>query len=314
MRKSILVTGLIRSGTTWVGRVLSTSANTIYIHEPFNPDSLWNACFPTPCHMLYLTDENGGVYVERWRRLLQLKPIFKGPWLEPIKKELEAHIEAHLSRVANRDSVIPIVKDPIAIFSVEWLVKNFQMTPVFTIRHPVSVVKSILRLGWMNTGRVAFVEQQPLLMKRFFPGRLEESRELIRSHPDPIDRVCCWVRLLYSVVATYRRMHPEWIYVPYEDLTLNPEAHFLHLMKVLELRPSQHTLEEIGQGQEGHHDPSLVDQGTLKPIPSNVSEIFSPTEEVKDWHNKFEGFFADLAEDFTGIWPNLSAGQPCLDR
>jgi len=34
----ILVTGSHRSGSTWIGQVMSHSINLHYIHEPFNPN------------------------------------------------------------------------------------------------------------------------------------------------------------------------------------------------------------------------------------------------------------------------------------
>ena len=34
MAKCILVTGSIRSGTTWVGKIISQSKRVYYIHEP----------------------------------------------------------------------------------------------------------------------------------------------------------------------------------------------------------------------------------------------------------------------------------------
>ena len=36
MKKPILVTGSHRSGTTWVGKMISLNKNVGYIHEPFN--------------------------------------------------------------------------------------------------------------------------------------------------------------------------------------------------------------------------------------------------------------------------------------
>jgi hypothetical protein len=36
MKKPILVTGSHRSGTTWVGRMISLDIDVGYIHEPFN--------------------------------------------------------------------------------------------------------------------------------------------------------------------------------------------------------------------------------------------------------------------------------------
>ena len=35
--RPILVTGAPRSGTTWVGRMLTLAPGVGYIHEPFNP-------------------------------------------------------------------------------------------------------------------------------------------------------------------------------------------------------------------------------------------------------------------------------------
>ncbi len=37
--RSILVTGMSRSATTWTGKTLAQSGNTSYIYEPFNPDA-----------------------------------------------------------------------------------------------------------------------------------------------------------------------------------------------------------------------------------------------------------------------------------
>lgn len=34
--KNILVTGSHRSGTTWIGQMLSQDKNTMYVYEPFN--------------------------------------------------------------------------------------------------------------------------------------------------------------------------------------------------------------------------------------------------------------------------------------
>ena len=34
--KPLLVTGCPRSGTTWVGKMMSKCKNTAYLHEPFN--------------------------------------------------------------------------------------------------------------------------------------------------------------------------------------------------------------------------------------------------------------------------------------
>ena len=36
-RSPILVTGLPRSGTSWVGKMLAASGELVYVNEPLNP-------------------------------------------------------------------------------------------------------------------------------------------------------------------------------------------------------------------------------------------------------------------------------------
>ena len=67
-RKPMLITGSHRSGSTWVGRMLSASPSVGYIHEPFNLD--WQRKHPGICNanfqhwFTYITKDNELIFYE----------------------------------------------------------------------------------------------------------------------------------------------------------------------------------------------------------------------------------------------------------
>ncbi len=67
------------------------------------------------------------------------------------------------SRAAGRRGATPLVKDPIALFSAEWLAATFDMRVLVMIRHPAAFAASIRRRGWRH--RFADFLEQPLLMR-----------------------------------------------------------------------------------------------------------------------------------------------------
>ncbi|HFQ91935.1 MAG TPA: hypothetical protein ENK29_03550, partial [Chromatiales bacterium] len=74
--KPILVTGSHRSGTTWVGRMLTVSPALYYVHEPFNPShppgaGICNIRIKT--WFKYITEENQQEYLRPIQDMLDGK-------------------------------------------------------------------------------------------------------------------------------------------------------------------------------------------------------------------------------------------------
>jgi hypothetical protein len=77
VRRPILVTGMPRSGTTWVGKMLCAGGGAGYIEEPFNlarppgtirvPVNYWYYWYP------YVTPANEQQFVPALRRMLDFK-------------------------------------------------------------------------------------------------------------------------------------------------------------------------------------------------------------------------------------------------
>src|ERR671932_1346798 len=74
----ILVTGMPRSGTSWVGKMLEASGRVVYINEPLNPShppggspGVFGA--EVRKRFLYVTDDNAEEFEEPFRQMLGLR-------------------------------------------------------------------------------------------------------------------------------------------------------------------------------------------------------------------------------------------------
>src|SRR6185437_11687325 len=169
--RPILVTGAHRSGTTWVGRVLAASTNPAlgYLWEPFNPRHR-PGTFPVrfPRYFEYLCAENGRPYVEPMSAALAFRDRPGG--------------------------AAALVKDPIALFSSEWLAATFGMRVVVMIRHPAAFAVSIRRRNWRH--RFGDFLDQPLLMRDFLGPHETELRAAGQRRPAILDEAI----LLWNVL------------------------------------------------------------------------------------------------------------------
>lgn len=232
----ILVTGMPRSGTTWVGRMLDATPETGWISEPFNLDrapTVFRA--PVPHWFMYVTSDNDAAYV--------------GPMLEALR--FDSHYLDDLKAVRSKRDFVqvvrrwrvqqecrghrkrPLVKEPHAVFSAEWLARRFGFAVVITVRHPVAVVSSWKRLNWpFDFGHLL---SQPLLVRDWLEPFRREIEAAARDPDDLIGHVALLWRLVYGVVAHYQERFPEFHVVRQEDLSLDPVGRFAELYSAIAL-------------------------------------------------------------------------------
>lgn len=244
--KPILVTGSHRSGTTWVGKMIASSHAIGYIQEPFFPDRRPGLCgvtFPYP--YAYVTDENGTAFYDHMKATLSFQFQYRAA-LAALKTPRDVGImlkygsEFFCSRARR---AIPLVKDPIAVFSAEWLARRFEMNVVVMIRHPAAFACSLRRLNWRHD--FSNFLQQPLLMRdHLFPYEAE-MMAFVKSEQDILDQAALLWKLIYSMVLKYKSAHPEWIYLRHEDVASDPVMYFASVFKKLDLNFSPHVLKVI---------------------------------------------------------------------
>lgn len=132
----ILVTGVPRSGTTWLARLLAQSPGTALAgREPMNPRGRQYALGGTLQGWVRLTEPTS-----RQRRLL--RAAYRG-WNPMV-----------YSRFGTRQWAGPlpwtrvVVKDPYALLSMPAVAAATGATPVLVYRHPGAVLASYRRVGW----------------------------------------------------------------------------------------------------------------------------------------------------------------------
>jgi Sulfotransferase family len=232
--RPILVTGMPRSGTTWVGRVLCAGGGAGYLSEPFNlATSPGTIRVPVDQWYPYVTEDNEREIVGLLEPLLRFK--------YPLRRELprcRTYVDLlHTLRwwrgfLRNRGRR-PLVKEPHAVFSAEWFAQRLGSDVVVTVRHPAAVVSSWKRLDWSFD--FANLLGQPALVRDLLgPLRADMERALDPSH-DLVDRVALLWHVIYRTVADYRERFPSFQIVRQEDLSREPVDGYRALYEALGL-------------------------------------------------------------------------------
>lgn len=251
--KPILVTGAPRSGTTWVGRMIATSPAVELIYEPFsiNHDMrICQACFEN--WFTYVGEHNEHEYHEHLKRTIEFQykvsdlewKISPGYYAEYLKR--------YVRHLWQRGHIRPLLKDPIAVFSAEWLALKFDMDTVVMIRHPAAFVASYKALNW--THDFSHFLNQPLLMNGPLQLFQQEIDEFANNEKDIIDQAALLWNLIYYMVLQYKARHPDWLFVRHEDISRNPLLGFRALFAHLNLDFSANTEEAIKK----HSFPDMV--------------------------------------------------------
>jgi len=231
---SILVTGAHRTGTTWVGKMLAASPQVAYISEPLN---VWRrpGVLRAPVSKWYtlICEENEAQYLPAFREMLGFR---YGLWREI--RSLRSRKD--FLRMGRDFSIFlrgrflrqrPLIKDPFAVFSAPWFAERLGCRVVITVRHPAAFASSLKRLNWPFDFRDLL--EQPVLMQRWL-GVDRAEMELIGTD-DVVGQAALLWRMVYRIVARTMKLHPLFIVVRHEDLSLDPVSGYRDLYAALDL-------------------------------------------------------------------------------
>lgn len=218
--------------------MLAHSPPLVYIHEPFNPgvgDRFIPARFPRQFELV--TSATQAVYRPAFAQTLRFYydlPTALKRWGRPrwsrrywldIREALLTGARCAVHRLVPLWR--PLVKDPIASVSAEWLGRTFSMHVVVLVRHPAGVVSSLLRFR-MTTPPEAFLAQPELLAR--LPGPMVDD---LRAAHSEIDQAIMQWRVVNYLLDIYRRRNLHWVVVPFDQLALQPEDTFRSLCERL---------------------------------------------------------------------------------
>lgn len=220
----ILVTGAPRSGTTFLGTVLSLNRDVAYIYEP---TSRIYGLRDVPDPLLYV--RAGSSYEPTARRMINELLAGRGRFRKPdgasasvLRGLARRALGTEVSLRYRRDAWNPLrkrwlLKDPWAALSSEWLHRQMNMRTVILVRHPVPVVRSYQRLGWaMSIQELMSIDE---LMADHL-GPLVDGVDV--DALDPVENAALVWRAYYFVLNRYLDRNPGMIAVRHEDLSARP--------------------------------------------------------------------------------------------
>jgi hypothetical protein len=227
--RPILVTGAHRSGTGWLGSMIAASPSppVAYLWEPFSIlhrpgicDARFETWFP------YVCPANGSTYLDpiadmlafRYKTMAELRSV------RSLKDAVRLLRDRRDFRRYRRRGARPLLKDPIAVFSAEWLCDSFGMDALVLIRHPAAFANSITsrRLRHPFGDFLA----QPLLMRDLLGSFEDQIRRFAAEEQPLLDQAILLWRIIHHVILTYRDRRPEWMFLRLEDIARDPLARF----------------------------------------------------------------------------------------
>jgi len=236
--KPILITGLPRSGTTFVGSVLSRPSHVYNIGEPFLHRIGADHHYP-----YYRTETSKGEryddllrYVFQYRKLLQYRIKDFELSLNGLRRyvfgsgrTLEYYQGWWTTQVLGREGRL-LAKEPHALMLTLPLVQNLDCKVLVLVRHPGGQVSSKLSLDWtQRRDRAESLLDQPKLIEDhlgWLPSLLEENER------SPVKDLGLMWRAQYDVLLDYLEEigdSEHFRIVRHEDVCLNPIEQFSSL-------------------------------------------------------------------------------------
>lgn len=282
--------------------MLALAPGVGYVHEPFSPKTP-NGLSPAGFRRYYtvVTRENEVRYRSGLERSLELRYDL-GAQLRSARSWRDvARIPRDYGRLRDwrRNGRRPLMKDPIALLSAEWLAATFEMDVVVLIRHPAAFAASIKRLGWRHSF-ATFFDERGRLPDVVAPFEAE-IREQAERPGDAVAQAALLWRLLYGAVDGYRERHPDWTFLRHETASLEPVATFERLYERLGLELTPAARREIARAS----------------APENPAELSSPHAVELDSAASLGRWRGDLTpeevetlrERTRDVWPRFYADE-----
>jgi hypothetical protein len=226
--------------------MLDLSPAVGYINEPFNPTHQPGICSASfPLWFQYIHPGNEGMFLPplaatlRFRyqlpaQLHQVKSLEDG---KQLLRDGSSFVRSRFLRAR------PLIKDPIAAFSADWLATTFEMSTVVVIRHPAAFAASLKRLDWWPPFQDLLA--QPALLEDLLSEFEPEIRQRAQGYADLVDRAASMWMMMYTVLLRFKAQHPDWLLVRQEDLARDPVREFRGLFGGLGIQYTPRIAERV---------------------------------------------------------------------
>ena len=239
--RPILITGMARSGGSWVSRMVAGSGEVVHINEPFNrrhPPGLTPGILrvPPPRAYQYVSAHNEAEYVAGFRDMLRLR--------YNVVAELRANRGIYdLAKMAKYATAFshgrvrglrPLIDDPYMVFAAEWMAERLDCQVVMLVRHPAGIVSSLARIGTGWSDNLPDIAAQPELVRDLLAPYAEELERAAREPLEPIAHGALLWKVIHAGIQHQVEHNPRFVVVRYEDLATDPMNEFQALYSRLE--------------------------------------------------------------------------------
>jgi Sulfotransferase family len=239
--RPILITGMARSGGSWVSRMVAGSGEVVHINEPFNrrhPPGLTPGILhvPPPRAYQYVGVHNEAEHLAGFRDMLRLRynvgaelRVNRGIYdLAKMAKYATAFSHGRLR------GLLPLVDDPYMVFAAEWMAERLDCQVVMLVRHPAGIVSSLARIGTGWSDNLPDIAAQPELVRDLLAPYADELERAAREPLDPIVHGALLWRVVHAGIQRQVERNPRFVIVRYEDLAADPMTEFRALYRRLE--------------------------------------------------------------------------------
>lgn len=258
MKTPLLVTGLARTGTSWVGKMVEAGGDVVYINEPMNPShppgrSPGVLDTEVAFQYEYIGADNEHRFHDAYRKTLALKYGF----IREVRRNRKPYDLARMAKYGTTFTVgriagkRPMLDDPFAIFAVPWLTSRLGARAVVLVRDPVSLVGSYRKLNW----RMKFdqlLDQKELVRDLLHP---DDVAELLAHQPksddDRVTAAAIKWKTVYRAVDEHYRDRPSVAIRRYEDFARQPQDSFAELYEFFGLPFNDKTAQRIRAATTG---------------------------------------------------------------
>jgi len=234
--RPILITGMARSGGSWVSRMVAGSGQVVHINEPFNrrhPPGLTPGILrvPPPLAYQYVGAHNEDEYVAGFRDMLRLRYNV----VAELRTNHGVYDLAKMAKYATAFShgrvrrLQPLIDDPYMVFAAEWMAERLDCQVVMLVRHPAGIVASLTRIGNGWSDNLPDIAAQPYLVRDYLAPFAEELERAAREPLDPIAHGALLWRVIHAGIAQQAVRNPRFVVVRYEDLAADPLNEFRNL-------------------------------------------------------------------------------------
>ncbi len=251
IHKSILVAGTARSGTVWLGDMISSQLPCRLMFEPFNPELVPG--YRDFHYFQYMRPAEDNQELYQFASNV-FTGMIRNSWIDHRNERIWSQYR--------------LIKEIRANLLLKWLHDRFPQVPIiFLIRHPCAVVLSRMQLKWATDRDIASFLAQPDLITDYL-GDYVDLIKAAKTDEEKHAIIWCVSNLvpLKQLITADRKL------IYYENLCLQPDVELPAIF------------EALGQEYQGSRTNQIINR------PSQTAQETSPvvigTDKVSHWKQK----------------------------